>query len=141
MEVNGMPTTKRAKPGKTGYNINNLIDIGNVANQFVNHYYYCVSENNIQELIEGKILRDYTSIKFNENKLKGAEIISFISNFSRYKINVNTFNYVDSGSRRIDISVIGTLSNTSENINFNQTFIICNQDDSWFIKNSIFLTF
>ncbi len=141
MEVDEMPTTKRAKPGKTGYNINNFIDIGKVANQFINHYYHSVSENNIQELVEGKILRDYTSIKFNENKLKGNEIISFISNFSDYKINVNTFNYIDSGSRRIDISVIGTLSNNNENINFNQTFIICNQDDSWYIKNSIFLTF
>lgn len=141
MEVDGMPATKRAKPGKTGYNINNFIDIGKVANQFINDYYYYVSENNIQELVEGKILRDYTSIKFNENKLKGNEIISFISNFSNYKIDVNTFNYIDSGSRRIDISVIGTLSNDSENINFNQTFIICNQDDSWYIKNSIFLTF
>ena len=141
MEVNGMPTAKRAKPGKTGYNINNFIDTGIVAKQFINHYYHCISENNIQALVIGKILREYTSIKYNETKLKGNQITSFISNFSHYKINVNTFNYIDSGSRRIDISVIGTLSNDSENVNFNQTFIICNQDNSWYIKNSIFLTF
>ena len=141
MDCEGMPTSKRNKPGKTGYNINNFIDIGNVVNQFINHYYHCISQNNIEELVIGKILREYTSIKYNENKLKGNQITSFISNFSRYKINVNTFNYIDSGSRRIDISVIGTLSNDSENVNFNQTFIICNQNDSWYIKNSIFLTF
>ena len=71
------------------------------------------------------------------------QIIPFLNNFSRYnyRVNLNKYNYIDSGSRRIDISIIGTMTSQNETINFNQTFIICNQDDSWYIKNSILMTF
>lgn len=126
---------------KTGYNINNLINIELVANNFIKTYFTNLSGKNIQSLIEAKILRDYTTIKFNNDKLKGVYLIEFLNNLSCYNININTYNYIDSGSRRIDISVIGFMTKEMENINFNQTFIICYQDDSWYIKNSIFLTF
>lgn len=134
------PPAKHHKK-KTGYNINNFIDIGAVVKNFVNTYFTKLSENNIQNLINCKILREYTSIKFNDNKMKGHELLNFLSDFTRYNITINTYNYIDSGSRRIDISVIGNMKQGTDVINFNQTFIICNQDESWYIKNSIFLTF
>lgn len=130
-----------AKQKKTGYNINNFIDIGAVVKDFVNIYFTKLSEKNIQNLIDCKIIREYSSIKFNDKKMKGQEFLDFLSDFTRYNINVNTYNYIDSGSRRIDISVIGNMKQGMEVINFNQTFILCNQDESWYIKNSIFLTF
>ena len=46
-----------------------------------------------------------------------------------------------SGSRRIDITVIGTMKKQTEKTNFNQTFTICYHENTWYIKNSIFLTF
>ena len=129
---------KKQKFGKTGYNINNLIDTGKVAVNFIQTYYNALNENNIQALINNKTFRNYTTIKYNMDKIGESGIIKFLNNFSCYKIKVNNYNYIDSGSRRIDITVIGNLVNESENINFNQTFIICNQDNSWYIKNSIF---
>lgn len=142
MECNdNISNPKKQKVGKTGYNINNYIDTGVVVKNFIEIYYNAINENNIQYLIDNKIIREYTSIKFNDDKMKGEQVIPFLNNFSRYRIKVNTYNYIDSGSRRIDISVIGNLLNDTENINFNQTFIICHQDDSWYIKNSIFLMF
>ena len=141
MECDNTPTTKKQKMEKKGYNINNFINIGDVAQKFIQVYFDNIIKNNIQFLIDNKIIREYTTIKFNTDKMKGSQVIPFLNNFSRYGIKVNTFNYIDSGSRRIDISIIGTMTNQQENINFNQTFIICNQDDSWYIKNSIFLTF
>lgn len=141
MDYKSGPPLKKTKIGKTGYNINNYIDIGDISKKLIFEYYSAISGNDIQKLYDSYIIRDYTTIKYNIDKLKGGNIIPFLNNFSRYKINVNTYNYIDSGSRRIDISVIGSLLNEFENIKFNQTFIICNQDNSWYIKNSIFLTF
>lgn len=132
---------KKQRIDNSGNNINNYIDIGIVAENFIQKYYTSISTNNIQELIDSKILRDYTSIKYNTEKMQGGGIITFLNRLSEYKINVNSYNYIDSGSRRIDISTVGTLKNDLENLNFNQTFLLCNQDNSWYIKNSIFLTF
>ena len=142
MEIdNDTLPSKKVLLGKTGYNINTFIDIGDVANKFIENYYTTLGENNIQKLIDNKIIRTYTTIKYNKDKLTSDNIIPFLNNFHRYKIKINTYNYIDSGSRRIDISVIGNLTNETEQLNFNQTFIICNQDNSWYLKNSIFLNF
>ena len=97
-------------------------------------YFTNISKNIVQFLIDNKIIREYTTIKYNTDKMKGEQIIPFLNNFSRYNIKVNTYNYIDSGSRRIDISIIGTMTSQNETINFNQTFIICNQDDSCILK-------
>ena len=141
MDYNLEPPQKKIKISKTGYNINNYIDIGDITKKLIIEYYTAIKDNDIQKLYDSNIIRDYTTIKYNTDKLKGGNIIPFLSKFSYYKINVNKYNYIDSGSRRIDITVIGNLLNESENIKFNQTFIICNQDNSWYIKNSIFLIF
>jgi hypothetical protein len=126
---------------KSGYNINNYIDIGQVSSDFIENYFKSLKNNNIDELINNKVLREYTSIKYDNNKLQGENLIEFLNTFSNYNIQILKYNYINSGSRRIDISTVGLLTNESENINFNQTFILCNQDNSWYIKNSIFLIF
>ena len=132
---------KKQKDEKTGYNINNYVDVLSVVDNFIKTYFLSLDKNNIQALIENKIIRNYSSIKFNSDKLQGNDIISFLSYFTNYNISINKYNFIDSGSRRIDISVIGVLKNEKELLNFNQTFIICHHDNSWYIKNSIFLTF
>lgn len=131
---------KKQKAEKTEYNINNYVDVRSVVDNFIQTYFLSIN-NNIQTLIESKIIRNYSSIKFNSDKLQGNDIISFLSYFANYNISINKYNFIDSGSRRIDISVIGVLKNEKEILNFNQTFIICHQDNSWYIKNSIFQTF
>ena len=133
--------SKKPKIIKSGCNINNYIDTGVVAEKFIQDYYTALSTNNIQSLIDNNTLQEYTTIKMNTDAMKGDKIIPFLNNFVNYKIDMTNYNYVDSGSRRIDISVIGKLSNKSENLNFNQTFIICHKDDYWYIKNSIFIIF
>ena len=137
------PADNSQKPKiiKTGYNINNYIDTGAVAKKFIEDYYTTLSTNNIQSLIDNNTLQEYTTIKMNTDAMKGDKIIPFLNNFVNYKIDMTNYNYVDSGSRRIDISVIGKLTSKSENLNFNQTFIICHKDDYWYIKNSIFIIF
>ena len=141
MEYKIGPPAKKTKIGKTGYNINNYIEIGDVSKKLIFEYYNSINNKNIQKLYDDNIIRDYTTIKYNSDKIQGENIKQFLGNFTRYKINVNTYNYIDSGSRRIDISVIGDLYCESKNTKFNQTFIICNQNNSWYIKNSIFLIF
>ena len=120
--------------GKNGYNINNFIDTGAVAGDFFKTFYTAITSNNIQSLIDNNNIRNYTTIKYNNDKMEGSNIIEFLNNFNNYRVNLNKYNHIDSGSRRIDISVIGSLTNTNENINFSQTFIICNKDDYGILK-------
>ena len=126
---------------KTGYNINNKIDISKIVIDFINFYISNLNINNIQGFIDSKIIREYTTIKCEEDTFKGDTIIPFLQSFSNYTTIINKFNFLPSGSRRVDVSILATMSNESGSINFNQTFVLCHQDDSWYIKNSIFFSF
>ena len=126
---------------KSGHNINSFINIENVTNNFISYYFDKITKNKIQELINDKVLRDYTTIKFNNDKIKCVKLIEFLNRFINYNINITHYNFIDSGSRRIDITVIGTMKKQTEETNFNQTFTICNHENTWYIKNSIFVTF
>lgn len=136
---------------KTGYNINNKIDIGKVAGEFINFYYTNTSftnnsSNSIDKLYQINMIRDYTKFKYNGDELKNEQIINFLQMFiSSYRVSINKYDFIDNGSRRIDISLIGSATNISNNekFNFNQTFTICHQkgEETWYIKNSIFFTF
>lgn len=136
---------------KTGYNINNKIDICKVAGEFINFYYTNTSftnnsSNRINNLYQINMIRDYTKFKYNGDELKDGQIINFLKMFkSSYRVNINKYDFIDNGSRRIDISLIGTAHHISNNekFNFSQTFTICHQkgEDTWYIKNSIFFTF
>lgn len=118
---------------KTGYNVNNKIDIGSVVNDFIKYYF--LNFNNIEVLIESGIIKKYTTIKYDNIKYTGETLNIFFGNLKNSKFNINKINYLESGSRRIDIIVFGQMNN---NIIFCQTFVLCNNNDRWFIKNSIF---
>lgn len=121
---------------KTGYNINNRIDIEMVVGEFINYYF--VNFNNVNTLIENGIIKDYTTIKYENDKYTGETLKLFFSNFQGTQFNINKINFLESGSRRIDIIVFGQMINGNFNVSFCQTFVLCNNSDSWFIKNSIF---
>lgn len=127
---------QKIKNEKSGDNIINNCDKEVIVKEFIDIYYNCIKNNTINILINNKLIREYSSIKYYTNIIKGMDIIPFLSNFSNTNININKYNFIESGSRRIDITVIGSLK---KNTNFNQTFILCHQDNFWFIKNSIFL--
>ena len=118
---------------KTGYNINNKINPNQLAFDFVN-YYYEQLKINPQQLINDNILRPYTTFKYNSIKYNKDNLVLLLSTLSQCTYNILKIESIESGSRRIDINVIGQIN---ESI-FTQSFIICFKD-IWFVKNSILI--
>ena len=141
----GFFQNKKSKNKNNGDNINQNIDIPTVVNNFVNYYYSTITTAP-NKLAQDKIIREYSAIKYQQQKLQGDDFIKLIQSMHAQNLTYNyiQMNFIDSGSRRIDISVIGTISNNTQGIlawqkNFSQTFLLSHNKDGWFIKNSILI--
>lgn len=126
---------KSNKKQKSGSNINNKIDTREVANEFV-QYFYKELNTNYRNLIQSNILREYTKVVYNSNEYTGENIIPIFDNISKENYNIFKIESVDSGSRAININVVGMKNNQV----FSHLFLICNHKDSfWYLKNIIFI--
>jgi hypothetical protein len=124
------------------FNVNQLIDISNVVTQFINIFYNLWITNPI-ELKNRGLIKHFSKISFNKNIFKGDDFINLLINLKQQglQINITNYEFLDSGSRRIDILLSGTINNISNNIikNFSQTFLIANHNDNWYIHNSMLI--
>jgi hypothetical protein len=124
---------------KTGYNINNYININDLVNNFISHYI----SNTFQELIDQGIIKEYTVFNLNGNIFNKDNIYELVEYFNNIVINVNNLLCLDSGSRRIDLVFSGYYNIYENNIinrkTFSQSMTICHLNDNWFIKNSIII--
>lgn len=120
---------------KKGSNINQKIDVNEVVSNFITYYFTNLTTNQ-NKLYEDGIISFNTGIKYNSIYYEKGELETFLLNFYNSNININKYEYIESGSRRIDIVVHGSLNEG----NFFQSFLLCNlKDNKWFIKNSIFM--
>jgi hypothetical protein len=115
------------------FNINSYIDTEKVAIDFIN--YYMLNIKNIQQMIDDNVIQHFTTLKYNNIEYKGNVLLKLLEDFGNNNIEIIKIESKDSGSRRIDISVIGKLN---EQI-FSQTFLLCNKYKIWFLKNSILI--
>ena len=123
---------------KSGYNIVNKIDVSKVVSDFIAYYYTNI--NNSSKMISEGVIKEYTKIKYDSTTFTNNNINLFFSKFDGCTMNIKKVNFLDSGSRRIDIVVLGQFQDSNFNLNFFQTFILCNHQNNWYIKNSIFIT-
>jgi hypothetical protein len=120
---------------KIGDNINNKINTKDVANEFVK-YFYNELKSDYKKLIKNNILREYTKIGFNENIYTSDNIIPVFDNISKENYNILKIESIDSGSRAININVVG-MKNLQV---FSHSFLICHDKlSSWYLKNIIFI--
>jgi hypothetical protein len=115
------------------FNINAFIDTEKVAIDFVNYYFENIK--NIQKMIDDNVIKHFTTIKYNSVEYKENNLIELLQHFGLNNIEVLKIESKDSGSRRIDISVIGKINGQI----FNQTFLLCNSNNIWYLKNSILI--
>lgn len=141
----GFFQNKKNKNKNNGSNINQNIDIPTVVNNFVTYYYSTITTIPCK-LAHDKIIREYSAIKYQQQKLQGDDFIKLIQSMHSQNLTYNSIqmNFIDSGSRRIDISVIGTIGNNTQGTlgcckNFSQTFLLSHNKEGWFIKNSILI--
>jgi hypothetical protein len=117
-------------------NINNKINIQETSKKFV-QYFYKELQNNYKNLINHNFLRSYTKVVSNTIKYEGDNIIPIFDIISKSLYKIHKIECVDSGSRAININVVGF---KSDNTIFSHTFLICNLKDSvWYLKHVIFI--
>lgn len=137
---NEFSISKSQKIKNNGDNIVQKIDINSIVKEFINFYYTSFNNNPI-DLINHKMIREYSSLKYKGIKYNGEKFFNTIINFTNGKIKMvpQIIEFMDSGSRRIDISILGVVSDNKQSKNFNQTFLISHNKDGWYIKNSILI--
>ena len=124
---------------KTGNQVNQLIDVSNVGREFVNFYYSNLSTN-INQLLSSGIIKNHTRILYNNFKYKGDELTQlFLHMHNQLIFNLEDIIVIDSGGRRADVLVQGTIfeKTKSQNLRFSQYFTIANNNNNWFLHNSL----
>ena len=130
-----MNKQKKKQAKHSGHNINSFVNHKKVATDFITNYFN-FQNTNVQGLIDNNLLKEYTVLKYNEIEYQHNELISLLCQFQAHNFQVTKFDFITSGSRRIDINVLGLINSS---IHFSQSFIICYENDIWYLKNSIFL--
>jgi hypothetical protein len=122
------------------FNVNQLIDISQIVNQFITTFYNLWLSNPYELKTKGMILH-FSKIAFEKKIYKGDDFINLLNAMKQNnpQISITKFEYLDSGSRRIDISLFGTININNNIKNFSQTFLIANHNDKWYIHNSIII--
>lgn len=125
---------------KTGYNINNYINVNELTDSFISYYI----SSSFQDLIDNGIVKEYTVFNLNGNIFNRDNIYELVDYFNNIVINVNNILCLDSGSRRIDLIFSGYYDVYENNVIINKQFFsqsmtICHLNDHWFIKNSIII--
>jgi len=123
---------------KVGSNILQKIDYKQIVQEFT-HFYYTKITSNPMELFTIGMINDHTRFNINGTIFKHNEIYTELNNMSfgtPLIIKIDTTNSMDSGSRRIDILVNGTMTKGSITKSFSQSFLLAYKD-SWKIQNSI----
>lgn len=129
---------------KTGYNINNKIDVVGTGKKYLDYFYYCWN-NNILKLVEDNFIKDCTKFQYKNDTYSSQQFIDFL--FSSQKSNIlskmviKETQIMPSGSRRMDILVSGLImDNNKVKSTFTQYFLIVSEPKSpenWFLQNTI----
>lgn len=113
-----------------------------IINNFVNFYYACFNNKNIDELCT--YYKNFTEIKFQNNHIKGIDNIN-----SHYKnvvlenpiFHELEYSYLMSGARRANIVVNGRLTVASANYNFVEFIHLATTKEGYWIQSTIFKYF
>ena len=117
---------------ENGHNINSFININQTATEFVKYFYSSLSETP-QQLIDDGCIYHHTIFKYNGEKYCQDGLIQLLDFLRQNTFNIFNMECIDSGSRRIDINILGQIN--AKNM-FSQTFSLCHQKTHWIIKNS-----
>lgn len=121
-----------------GNNINQKINICQLSNEFIKYFYNIW--NTDPNIFYDSIIKIFSCLKFENVEYKGEKFIIFLNNLKtkiNFKIEPLKLEFLNSGSRRIEISVIGNIYYDNNISIFFQTFSICHHPKKdWFIKNS-----
>ena len=119
----------KKKKGNGDNVINKIQDPQSFAEHFISVYF--------QNILMGKdytMFRPFTMFKFNDKVYQNQTLIEFLNHMATNKIVFEKVDIMASGSRRFDMTMIGTINDKF----FSQYFMLNHEkDDIWYIKSSI----
>ena len=122
-------------------------DAMQVASDFMG-YFYNTWFNNPSSMYSNsspnngcEVIKPYSKLLYEGVQYEGIQFVQFLENFAKsgVKFNVNKYDVFDSGSRMIQIHVLGTLTNNVEVKQISQFFLLVYQgekDNKWTLMNS-----
>jgi hypothetical protein len=123
----------------SGDNIIQKIDYHQLAQNFVNFFFAKWSTNPLEFGTNG-LFFEKSKMNLNGNILSGADIVKEMINMANggdLVFSVNKVQALDTGSRRVDILVTGTMIKNGVKYNFSNYILIIYQNETWKIQNSI----
>ena len=129
---------------KTGYNINNKIDVVGTGKKYIDYFYNCWNIN-IKKLLDDNFIKDYTKFQYKNNTYSSKEFIDFLISSQKNnilnKMVIKETQIMPSGSRRMDILVSGIIIDDNKvSSTFTQYFLITSEPklpENWFLQNTI----
>jgi hypothetical protein len=129
---------------KTGYNINNKIDVVGTGKKYIDYFYNCWNFN-IKKLLDDNFIKEYTKFQYKNNTYSSKEFIEFLNSSQKNnilnKMVIKETQIMPSGSRRMDILVSGLIVDDNKvSSTFTQYFLITSDPKSpenWFLQNTI----
>ena len=129
---------------KTGYNINNKIDVVGTGKKYLDYFYFNWN-NNILKLVEDNFIKDYTKFQYKNDTYSSQQFIDFLISSQKNnilnKMVIKETQIMPSGSRRMDILVSGLIMDDNKATStFTQYFLIVSEPKSpenWFLQNTI----
>ena len=125
---------------RNGDQINQLVDIQQVGNNFID-FYYTSCKSNINNLFTSGIFKDHTRLRYKDKEYKEQELVKLLTQINQESTFVLEETIImDSGGRRADILAIGKIQmrQSGEIFRFSQYFTIeNNKDGNWFIHNTL----
>jgi hypothetical protein len=123
----------------SGDNIIQKIDYHQLAQNFVN-FFFAKWTTNPLEFVTNGLFFEKSKMNLNGNILSGADIVKEMINMANggdLVFSVNKTQALDTGSRRVDILVTGTMIKNGVKYNFSNYILIIYQNETWKIQNSI----
>ena len=105
-------------------------------------YFYTNWFGNMGKMIDDQIIKPYSKLQYDGNVYEGEQFIMLLDGIAKsgYNINISKFEIFDTGSRQIQIHVLGRLENGVESKSLYHFLMLVYQgeknDSKWTLTNS-----
>lgn len=114
-----------------GDQVNKTEDYDVIVDEFLK-FYYTGWVSKTEDFISSNIF-EKTLLNYNNDEIRGDIVREFLL-MPLESVDMIDVSYIPDGSRRININVKGVLSVDTKSKNFVQTFLLCEQKKSWYVK-------
>jgi hypothetical protein len=112
-----------------------------IGNEFI-QYFYSNWFGNMEKLVADQVIKPYSKLQYEGNVYEGEQMLLLLDSISKsgYKVDINKYEVFDSGSRQIQIHVLGRFTGCNEIKTLYHFLMLVYQgeknDSKWTLTNS-----